>query len=114
MMDTAIVMADRDGRIVFWSPGAEAAFGYPASDAIGQSLDLIVPAEFQQDHWKGFRQAIESGAAAVEGQTSPFPVRVASGEVAPTPGRLTLVRRPDGAVVGAVVAFASPPDGRGD
>lgn len=113
-MDTAIVMADREGRIAFWSPGAEAAFGYRASDAIGQSLDLIVPAEFQQAHWKGFRQALESGTAAVEGQTSPFPVRVANGEVVPTPGRLTLVRRPDGAAVGAIVAFASPADGRGE
>jgi PAS domain S-box-containing protein len=104
-LNAAVVLADRNGVIRFWSEGAEAAFGFKASDAVGQRLDLIVPAEYRQDHWKGFNRAVEMGAAPLEGKTTPFPVRTARGDVAPTPGRLTLVRCPRGAVVAVVVAF---------
>jgi PAS domain S-box-containing protein len=103
--DNAVVIADAEGVIRFWSPGAERAFGYDAAEALGQTLDLIVPAEFQTQHWAGFRRALKTGAAAMDGQVGPFPVRRADGEVAPTPGRLTLVREPDGPVIGAMVVF---------
>jgi PAS domain S-box-containing protein len=101
----AVVIADPEGVIRFWSPGAEAAFGYGAAQAVGRTLDLIVPDEFRDAHWLGFRRAIASGSAGVEGMTSPFPVRRAGGEVAEVPGRLALVREPDGAVVAALVVF---------
>jgi PAS domain-containing protein len=39
----AILAADRDGIIQVWNPGAERIFGYPAHEAVGQSLDLIIP-----------------------------------------------------------------------
>ena len=39
----AILYADRDGKIRLWNAGAEAMFGYTAAEALGQSLDLIVP-----------------------------------------------------------------------
>ena len=105
MDQTAIIIADTAGVIRFWSPGAETAFGYAAERAIGDTLDLIVPPEHRDAHWIGFRRAVESGAAAVEGQTAPFPVRRADGGVRETPGRLALVRDPQGRVVGAMVVF---------
>jgi PAS domain S-box-containing protein len=105
MDNSAVVMADQAGIIRFWSAGAEKAFGYSAAQAIGETLDLIVPAEYREAHWRGFRHAVESGAADLDGQTSPFPVRHADGAIAETPGRLTLVRRPQGQVIAAVVAF---------
>jgi PAS domain S-box-containing protein len=98
-------MADPSGVICFWSAGAERAFGYPAAEAVGQTLDLIVPPEHREAHWNGFRRAIESGAASVEGQSIPFPARCAGGDVAARPGRLTLVRRPRGQVIAALVVF---------
>jgi PAS domain S-box-containing protein len=101
----AILIADTAGVIRFWSAGAEAAFGHTAMQAIGQTLDLIVPLEHRQAHWKGFRRAIASGTAAAEGQPGSFPVRHADGGIAETQGRLTLVRRPDGRVIAAAVAF---------
>jgi len=39
----AIVAADRDGLIRFWNPGAERIFGFSSAEAVGQSLDLIIP-----------------------------------------------------------------------
>jgi len=60
MMEHAIVVADADGKITRWSPGAEALFGYSAVTALGQSLDLIVPEALRARHWAGFRRAMRS------------------------------------------------------
>jgi PAS domain S-box-containing protein len=57
----AIVAADRDGFIRFWNPGAERIFGHRADDAIGQSLDLIIPDRLRQRHWDGYRATMETG-----------------------------------------------------
>ena len=103
--NNAIVIADAAGVIRFWSAGAEKAFGYAPRQAVGQTLDLIVPPEHRQAHWAGFRHAIASGTAAVEGTAVPFPVRRADGGTSPTRGRLTLLREPGGMVVAAVVVF---------
>lgn len=105
MDNNAVVIADPAGVIRFWSKGAEKAFGYSAERAVGQTLDLIVPPEYRQAHWIGFERAVESGAAGVEGLISPFPVRHACGDVAPAPGRLTLVRQAQGKVIAAMVVF---------
>jgi PAS domain S-box-containing protein len=57
----AIIAADRDGVIRFWNPGAERIFGYVENDAVGRSLDLIIPERLQQRHWDGYRRTMESG-----------------------------------------------------
>jgi PAS domain S-box-containing protein len=57
----AIIMADRDGTIRLWNDGARAVFGYSAEEAVGQSLDLIIPERFRDRHWSGFRKAMETG-----------------------------------------------------
>jgi PAS domain S-box-containing protein len=101
----AVVMTDHNGIIVYWSLRAADAFGFSASQAVGRTLDLIVPPEFQQDHWHGFRRAMRAGEAAAEGQVSTFPVRLAGGEIVATQGRLSLIRRAAGDVIGALVAF---------
>jgi PAS domain S-box-containing protein len=57
----AIVAADRDGIIRFWNPGAERIFGHAGNDALGRSLDLIIPERLRQRHWDGFRHTMETG-----------------------------------------------------
>ena len=47
----AIIAADRDGIIRFWNPGAERIFGFVHDEAIGSSLDLIIPERLQRHHW---------------------------------------------------------------
>jgi PAS domain S-box-containing protein len=101
----AVVMADAQGVIRYWSPGAEAAFGYPAAQAVGATLELIVPQEYRAAHWAGFRRAVAAGSAEAENDPGPFPVQRADGVVAETLGRLQLVRRPQGQVIAALVVF---------
>jgi PAS domain S-box-containing protein len=54
----AMVFADRDGVIRLWNARAEAIFGYAAGEAIGESLDLIIPPHLRASHWAGYRRAI--------------------------------------------------------
>jgi PAS domain S-box-containing protein len=104
-MEAAIVMADQQGVIRYWSKGATAMFGYATDEALGQRLDLIVPDEHREAHWNGFRRAFDSGTAAAEGVGGPFPAKHANGNIVVQTGRLSLVRQPHGKVVAAMVVF---------
>jgi PAS domain S-box-containing protein len=57
----AVISADRDGIIREWNQTAEGIFGYTAVDALGQTLDLIIPVEERADHWRNFQRVIASG-----------------------------------------------------
>jgi len=57
----AIIAADRDGIIRDWNQVAESIFGHTAAEAIGQTLDLVVPEEERTDHWRNFRRVIATG-----------------------------------------------------
>ena len=57
----AIIATDDQGFICFWNPGAERIFGYTSGEAIGHSLNLIIPERLRQRYWEGFRHTIDSG-----------------------------------------------------
>lgn len=57
----ALIYADHEGVIRVWNAGAEKIFGHTADEAMGQSLDIIVPEKLRAAHWKGFHAALESG-----------------------------------------------------
>ena len=57
----AIVAADDKGIIRFWNSGAERIFGYVRGEAIGQSLDIIVPEGLRERHWNGYHHVMETG-----------------------------------------------------
>jgi PAS domain S-box-containing protein len=57
----AIVATDRDGVIRHWNKGAERIFGHTAAQAIGQSLDLIIPEQMRARHWEGYRHVMQTG-----------------------------------------------------
>lgn len=59
----AIVVADTDGTIRLWNQEAERVFGYPAAEAIGSSLDLIIPEKLREAHWTGYRKVMETGTS---------------------------------------------------
>lgn len=57
----AILIADRDGAIRFWNSGAERMFGHTATEALGQSLDLIIPENLRARHWQGYFRVMNTG-----------------------------------------------------
>lgn len=57
----AVIFADCAGLIRVWNAGAEAVFGYPADEVLGQRLDLIIPERLRAAHWTAFDAAIATG-----------------------------------------------------
>ena len=57
----AIVVADTSGAISLWNPAAERLFGFTQAEALGNSLDLIIPERLQERHWTGYRKTMASG-----------------------------------------------------
>lgn len=57
----AVVAADPGGAIVLWSPAAERLFGHSEQEAMGKSLDLIIPQRQQQRHWDGYHKTMATG-----------------------------------------------------
>lgn len=64
----AIIFAERDGTIRLWNAGAEAIFGYRADEAVGQSLDLIIPEKQRARHWEGYRAVMATGVTRYGGR----------------------------------------------
>jgi len=60
----AIVVSDTEGRFVFWNPGATRIFGFDAVEAVGQSLDLIIPEKLRARHWQGYRHVMATAVTA--------------------------------------------------
>ena len=57
----AIIATDHTGIINFWNPGAVRIFGFTADEAIGRSLDLVIPDNLRARHWTGFNRVMETG-----------------------------------------------------
>jgi PAS domain S-box-containing protein len=57
----ALIFADENGTIRLWNGGAEALFGFTATEAIGQRLDLIIPERLRERHWDGYRRVMATG-----------------------------------------------------
>jgi len=57
----AVIVSDRDGNICFWNPGAARIFGFTADEALGRSLDIIIPERLRARHWEGYRQTMATG-----------------------------------------------------
>ena len=64
----AVIYASRSGVIMRWNRAAAALFGFSAQDALGQSLDLIIPEHLRAAHWRGFEAAVTTGAMKLEGR----------------------------------------------
>jgi PAS domain S-box-containing protein len=59
----AIIFADAAGIVRLWNSGAEAIFGYRATEAIGQDLDIIIPEKLRERHRQGYRKVMETGVS---------------------------------------------------
>ena len=64
----AVIYAGRSGEIIRWNRAAAALFGFSAEEALGQSLDLIIPEHLRVSHWLGFNAAMTKGATKLQGR----------------------------------------------
>ena len=57
----AVIVADAGGNIVYWNPAATQLFGFTEPEALGQSLNLIMPERLRHRHNVGFAKSMETG-----------------------------------------------------
>lgn len=96
----AIVFADAAGTIRLWNAAAERMFGYPAVEAVGASLDLIVPEKHRPRHWDGYARVMRTGQTKYGGELLAVPAVRRDGSRISIEFTVTLVRDGDGAVQG--------------
>lgn len=59
----AIIATDHAGMITFWNPGATRIFGFSREEAMGQSLDIIIPENLRARHWDGYHKTMATGTS---------------------------------------------------
>jgi PAS domain S-box-containing protein len=100
-MADAVVYADRNGTIRFWNSGAEKLFGFTKDEALGQSLDIIVPERLRQRHWAGYRQMMAAGTSRhAADELLSVPAQSKSGSALSVQFTVTPVRGGDGRLAG--------------
>ena len=57
----AVIVADAHEKIVLWNVSATRIFGYSEEEALGKTLDLIVPERQRQKHNEGYSKSMETG-----------------------------------------------------
>lgn len=100
----AIIVADRDGVIRFWNAAATATFGFAAAEALGASLDLIIPERLRARHWAGYDAVMASGTTRYGSDMLRVPALHQSGRRLSIEFRVMLLHDGGGAVTG-IAAF---------
>lgn len=98
----AVIFADRDGIIRLWNRAAEGIFGYTEEEAVGQSLDLIIPERQRELHWKGYGKVMLDGVTKYGSETLAVPAVTKDGERISIEFTINLLRDESGKVVGPV------------
>lgn len=110
----AVVTVDQNGIIESWNAGAQELFGHTPEQAVGRTLDLIIPESHRERHWNGFRPVL----AAVDAQTewdrgaAVVPIAHRDGSTRLAAVRLLVIRDAlDGAAGAAAIFNLEPPEG---
>lgn len=101
----AVLVCDRGGTVRYWNMAAQRVFGFRASEAVGASMDLIIPDRLRARHWVGWQTSMKTGATRYgEGQLLAVPALHKDGRQISIEFSIELLKDPDG-TVRWVVAF---------
>lgn len=101
----AIMFSDREGIIRLWNRGAEKMFGFSESEALGQSLDLIIPDNLRGRHWDGYYRVMESGESRYSTEMLSAPALRKDGSRISTEFSMVMVKGDDGKVLGVAAVI---------
>ena len=102
----SIIATDREGRISFWNPGSERIFGFSAAEAVGQSLDLIIPENLRARHWSGYRRVMQTGSSVYgRGDLLSVPALTKDGRRISVEFTIVMLRNGQGELTGMVAVL---------
>ncbi len=97
----AVIFSDGEGIIRFWNAGAQAMFGYTAGEAVGQSLDMIVPERQRARHWEGYHKVMATGITKYGREMLAVPAMRKDGTRISVEFSIVLLRAASGGMLGA-------------
>ena len=97
----AIIFGDRQGVVRLWNAGAEAMFGWTAAEALGKSMDMIIPEKHRARHWEGFDRVMESGVTKYGRSVLAVPALTKDGRRISIEFNVVLIKDDGGRVLGA-------------
>jgi PAS domain S-box-containing protein len=98
----AIIVCDAEGAIVLWNKACERIFGFTEADALGQSLDLIIPERQRQRHWDGYNKTMETAVTRYGADLLKVPALHKDGRTLSIAFTVSLLLGDDGKVTGIV------------
>ncbi len=98
----AIVVCDAEGAIVLWNKACERIFGFSQADALGKSLDLIIPERQRQRHWDGYNKTMETAVTRYGADLLKVPALHKDGHTLSIAFTVSLLLGDDGKVSGIV------------
>ena len=98
----AVIVTDLEGAIQVWNAAAGELFGYSEQEAIGRSLDIIIPVHLRQAHWEGFKKAVTDGRTKFGGHAIKTRATHKSGEKRYVNFAFSILRDQEDKVIGAV------------
>ena len=101
----AMLFADREGTIRLWNTGAETIFGYSAREALGQSLDLIIPEKLRERHWEGYYRVMDTGETRYGNELFKVPALRKNGKRLSIEFSILLVRDPQNEIIGSAAVM---------
>jgi len=101
----AIIFGDREGIVRLWNKGAEAMFGWTAEEALGKSMELIIPEKHRARHWEGYFQVMETGTTKYGTSVLAVPAVTKDGRRISVEFNVALLKGPDGRVLGAAASI---------
>ena len=99
-MGDALVVSDASGAITLWNPAAQRMFGHTEAEALGRSLDIIIPQRQQQRHWDGYHKTMATGLTRYGNDLLKVPALHKDGHTLSIAFTVALLRADDGSVSG--------------
>ena len=96
-----IIFADSSGVIQVWNSGAQSIFGYSSEEALGETLDLIIPDKHRKQHWEGYRKVMKTGISSYSQKLLAVPSLRKDGERISVEFSIVIVRDPESKHLGA-------------
>jgi PAS domain S-box-containing protein len=101
----AIIMSDAAGNITLWNPAAERMFGFTQSEALGKSLDLIIPERLRGRHWDGYHKTMVTGQTRYGHDVLRVPAAHKDGRAMSIAFTVALLHSPQHELTGIVAAI---------
>ena len=79
----AIISIDPQGLVLFFNHAAEKIFGYTEQEALGKSVDILIPGEHEKPHTSSIRRYMQTGESKLIGATRELEARRKDGEIFP-------------------------------